>query len=106
MEDDQTLPSQEGPESSTMLQEDLHLSFSDDESIALSEVGEEETPSTPPDMEDVEPGCTLAETILEVLSDLSIIQDANMEWNNHSQVQECFQETHKILHILIKEHLK
>ena len=75
MEDNDTLPCKKTLESSAILQDDVHLSSSDDESIVLSEVGKEETPSTPPGMEDEEPGYTLGETMLEVLSNLSVIQD-------------------------------
>ena len=86
----------------------MHLSdsSSDDESIELSEEEEEETPPTPPDMEDQEPNHTLGETILEVLSDLSVIQEINMKGNTVSQAQSCLEKTHKTLQDIIRDNLK
>ena len=89
----------------TQLEEDLHLSSSDD-SLVISEAEEEDTTSPSPETEDTELDCNLGETILEVLSDLSIIQDLNIKGRELSAVQLVLPNTHRDLQILVKGLLK
>ena len=107
MEDE--APGQSSLESGSVLHENLRLSdssSSDDEDIELSEKEEEETPSPPRDMEDQQPSHSLAETILKVLSDLSVIQDINMKGNKVCRAQECLEKTHNTLQEIIHDNLK
>ena len=107
-EDEPSTSSQQ--QSSVDLQEDLRLSddssSSEDENVQLSEVEDEDTPSIPPNQEDTKPDSTLAEAVFNMMSDLSVIQDANMIGNTMSEAVVCLEEAHITLQGIIKEHLK